>query len=72
MCDYLFKCVVCEGGFEEVFELVGDCFVELNVGVIGFFVLDFRIVVGFVFYRDFFGYCLVDGDIRIVLVIEII
>lgn len=72
MCDYLFKCVAREGGFEEVFELVGDCFVELNVGVTGLPVSDSRIVAGLVLHRDFSGYCPADGDIRIALVTETI
>lgn len=72
MCDYFFKCMACESGFEEVCELVDDCFVELNVGVTGFPVSDSRIIPGLVLHRDFSVYCPADGDIRIVLVTETI
>lgn len=72
MCDYFFKCVACESGFEEVFELVGDCFVELNVGVTGLPVSDSRVIAGLVLHRDFSVYCPADGDMRIVLVTETI
>ncbi|KAM5253451.1 BBSome complex assembly protein BBS10 isoform 1-T1 [Hipposideros larvatus] len=70
MCDYFFKCMPCESGFEEVLELVDDCFVELNVGVTGLPVSDSKIVAGLVLHRDFSVYCPADGDIRIVLVTE--
>lgn len=72
MCDYFFKCMACESGFEEVFELVDDCFVELNIGVTGLPVADSRIVDGLVLHRDFSVYCPADGDIRIVLATETI
>lgn len=72
MCDYFFKCMACESGFEEVCELVDDCFVELNVGVTGLPVSDSRIIPGLVLHRDFSVYCPADGDIRIVLVTETI
>ncbi|KAF6338880.1 Bardet-Biedl syndrome 10 [Rhinolophus ferrumequinum] len=72
MCDFFFKCMPCESEFEEVFELVDDCFVELNVGVTGLPVSDSRIIAGLVLHRDFSVYCPADGDIRIVLVTETI
>lgn len=72
MCDYFFKCMACESGFEEVFELVDDCFVELNVGVTGLPVSDSRILAGLVLHRDFSVYCPADGDIRIALLTETI
>lgn len=72
MCDYFFKCTACESGFEEVLELVDDCFVELKVGVTGLPVSDSRIIAGLVLPRDFSVYCPADGDIRIVIVIETI
>ncbi|XP_058424734.1 Bardet-Biedl syndrome 10 protein isoform X1 [Diceros bicornis minor] len=72
MCDYFFKCMACESGFEEVFELVDDCFVELNVGVTGLPVSDSRIMAGLVLHRDFSVYCPADGDIRTVIVTETI
>ncbi|XP_006882652.1 PREDICTED: Bardet-Biedl syndrome 10 protein homolog [Elephantulus edwardii] len=72
MCDYFFKCVVYKSGVEEVFELVDDCFIELNVGVAGLPVADSRILDGLVLHRDFSVYCPVDGDIRIVIVTETI
>lgn len=72
MCDFFFKCMPCESGCEEVFELVDDCFVELNVGVTGLPVSDSRIIAGLVLHRDFSVYCPADGDIRIVLVTETI
>uniref|UniRef100_A0A8C9DK23 BBSome complex assembly protein BBS10 n=1 Tax=Prolemur simus TaxID=1328070 RepID=A0A8C9DK23_PROSS len=71
MCDYFFKCMTCESGI-DVFELVDDCFVELNVGVTGLPVSDSRIVAGLVLHRDFSVYCPADGDIRIVMVTETI
>ncbi|XP_016054949.1 PREDICTED: Bardet-Biedl syndrome 10 protein [Miniopterus natalensis] len=72
MCDYFLKCMACESGLEEVFELVDDCFVELNIGVTGLPVSDSRIVAGLVLHRDFSVYCPADGDIRTVLVTETI
>ncbi|XP_036905302.1 Bardet-Biedl syndrome 10 protein isoform X2 [Sturnira hondurensis] len=72
MCDYFFKCMACESGFEEVFQLVDDCFVELNTGVTGLPVADSRIIAGLVLHRDFSVYCPADGDIRIVLATETI
>ncbi|XP_003405647.1 Bardet-Biedl syndrome 10 protein [Loxodonta africana] len=72
MCDYLFKCMVYESGIEEVFELVDDCFVELNVSVTGLPVSDSRIIAGLVLHRDFSVYCPADGDIRVVIVTETI
>ncbi|XP_061060923.1 Bardet-Biedl syndrome 10 protein isoform X1 [Eubalaena glacialis] len=72
MCDYFFKCTACQSGFEEVLELVDDCFVELKVGVTGLPVSDSRIIAGLVLPRDFSVYCPADGDIRIVIVIETI
>ncbi|KAM6214954.1 BBSome complex assembly protein BBS10 [Rhynchocyon petersi] len=72
MYDYLFKCMVYESGVEEVLEFVDDCFVELNVGVVGLPVSDSRIIAGLVLQRDFSVYCPVDGDIRIVIVTETI
>ncbi|KAL6093982.1 hypothetical protein STEG23_035931 [Scotinomys teguina] len=71
MCDYVFKCMACKGEI-EVFELVDNCFVELNVGVTGLPVSDSRIVDGLVLHRDFSVYCPADGDIRMVLVTEIL
>ncbi|XP_045409294.1 Bardet-Biedl syndrome 10 protein isoform X2 [Lemur catta] len=71
MCDYFFKCMTCESGI-DVFELVDDYFVELNVGVTGLPVSDSRIVAGLVLHRDFSVYCPADGDIRIVMVTETI
>lgn len=72
MCDYFFNCMACERGFEEVFELVDDYFVELNIGVTGLPVADSRIVAGLVLHRNFSVYCPADGDIRIVLATETI
>ncbi|XP_004752435.1 Bardet-Biedl syndrome 10 protein isoform X1 [Mustela putorius furo] len=72
MCNYFFKCMACESGFEEVFDLVDDYFVELNVGVTGLPVSDSRIIAGLVLHRDFSVYCPADGDIRIVIVTETI
>ncbi|XP_066224621.1 Bardet-Biedl syndrome 10 protein [Saccopteryx leptura] len=72
MCDYFFKCMTCESGFEEVFDLVDDCFVELNIGVTGLPVSDSRIIAGLVLHRDFSVFCPADGDIRTVLVTETI
>ncbi|XP_044918027.1 Bardet-Biedl syndrome 10 protein isoform X1 [Felis catus] len=72
MCDYFFKCMACESGCEEVFELVDDYFIELNVGVTGLPVSDSRIIAGLVLHRDFSVYCPADGDIRIVIVTETI
>lgn len=72
MCDYFFNCMSCESEFEEVFELVDDCFVELKVGVTGLPVSDSRIIAGLVLHRDFSVYCPADGDIRIVIVTETI
>ncbi|XP_012878552.1 PREDICTED: Bardet-Biedl syndrome 10 protein [Dipodomys ordii] len=71
MCDYFFKCMTYESGV-ELFELVDDCFVELNVGVTGLPVSDSRIVDGLVLHRDFSVYCPAEGDIRMVIVKEII
>ncbi|XP_055443360.1 Bardet-Biedl syndrome 10 protein isoform X3 [Bubalus kerabau] len=72
MCDYVFKCTACESRFEEVLEIVDDCFVELKVGVTGLPVSDSRIIAGLVLQRDFSVYCPADGDIRIVIVTETI
>ncbi|XP_029810260.1 Bardet-Biedl syndrome 10 protein [Suricata suricatta] len=72
MCDYFFKCMACESGCEEVFEIVDDYFVELSIGVAGLPVSDSRITAGLVLHRDFSVYCPADGDIRIVLVTETI
>ncbi|XP_021534233.1 Bardet-Biedl syndrome 10 protein [Neomonachus schauinslandi] len=72
MCNYFFKSMACESGFEEVFDLVDDYFVELNVGVTGLPVSDSRIIAGLVLHRDFSVYCPADGDIRIVIVTETI
>ncbi|XP_008850145.1 Bardet-Biedl syndrome 10 protein [Nannospalax galili] len=69
MCDYFFKCMTCKSGV-EAFELVDNCFVELNVGVTGLPVSDSRIVDGLVLHRDFSIYCPADGDIRMVIVTE--
>ncbi|XP_006191155.2 LOW QUALITY PROTEIN: Bardet-Biedl syndrome 10 protein [Camelus ferus] len=69
-CDYFFKGMACESAFEEVFELVDDCFVELKVGVTGLPVSESRIVAGLVLHRDFSVYCPADGDVRIVIVTE--
>ncbi|XP_052020818.1 Bardet-Biedl syndrome 10 protein [Apodemus sylvaticus] len=71
MCDYVFKCMACESGV-EVFELLDNCFVELSVGVTGLPVSDSRIVDGLVLPRDFSVYCPADGDIRMVIVTEIL
>ncbi|XP_048660746.1 Bardet-Biedl syndrome 10 protein isoform X1 [Marmota marmota marmota] len=71
MCDYFFKCMTCTSE-TEVFELVDDCFIELNVGVTGLPVSDSRIIDGLLLQRDFSVYCPVDGDIRMVIVTEII
>ncbi|XP_050995611.1 Bardet-Biedl syndrome 10 protein [Acomys russatus] len=71
MCDYVFKCMACEGG-TEVLELVDSCFEELNVGVTGLPVSDSRVVEGLVLSRDFSVYCPADGDIRMVIVTEIL
>ncbi|XP_048215219.1 Bardet-Biedl syndrome 10 protein [Perognathus longimembris pacificus] len=71
MCDYLLKCMTYKSGV-EVFELMDDCFIELNVGVTGLPVSDSRIVDGLVLHRDFSVYCPADGDIRMVIVKEII
>lgn len=71
MCDYVFKCMACESGV-EVFELLDNCFVELNVGVTGLPVSDSRIVEGLVLPRDFSVYCPADGGIRMVIVTEIL
>ncbi|XP_004602873.2 Bardet-Biedl syndrome 10 protein [Sorex araneus] len=68
MSDYFFKCTSGESGFEEVLELVDDCFVELNVGATGLPVSDSRIVAGLVLHRDFSVYRPADGDIRMVIV----
>ncbi|XP_004700493.1 Bardet-Biedl syndrome 10 protein [Echinops telfairi] len=68
MCDYLFKCMACNDGIEDFFEMVDIYFVELNVGVAGFPVSDSRIVAGLVLHRDFSVYCPADGDIRTVTV----
>lgn len=69
MCDYVFKCMACESGI-EVFELMDNCFLELNVGVSGLPVSASRIVDGLVLHRDFSVYCPADGDIRMVMVTE--
>ncbi|XP_017386113.1 Bardet-Biedl syndrome 10 protein [Cebus imitator] len=71
MCDYFFKCMTCKSGI-DVFELVDDCFVELNVGVTGLPVSDSRIIAGLVLQKDFSMYCPADGDIRMVIVTETI
>lgn len=71
MCDYFFKCMTSETGM-EVFELVGDCFVELNVSVAGLPVSESKIIDGLVLHRDFSVYCPVDGDMRVAIVREII
>ncbi|XP_021030349.1 Bardet-Biedl syndrome 10 protein [Mus caroli] len=71
MCDYVFKCMACESGL-EVFELLDHCFAELNVGVTGLPVSDSRIIGGLVLPRDFSVYCPADGDIRMVIVTEIL
>ncbi|XP_028614909.1 Bardet-Biedl syndrome 10 protein [Grammomys surdaster] len=71
MCDYIFKCMACESGV-EVFELLDNCFVELNVGVTGLPVSDSRIVDGLVLPRDFSVYCPADGAIKMVIVTEIL
>ncbi|EHB18185.1 Bardet-Biedl syndrome 10 protein-like protein [Heterocephalus glaber] len=71
MCDYFFKCMTSESGM-EVFELVDNCFVELNVSVTGLPVSDSRIIDGLVLHRDFSVYCPADGDIRVAIVREII
>ncbi|KAM6153055.1 BBSome complex assembly protein BBS10 [Erethizon dorsatum] len=71
MCDYFFKCMTSESGM-EVFELVDDCFVELKVSVTGHPVSDSRIIDGLVLHRDFSVYCPADGDMRVVIVREII
>ncbi|XP_005374399.2 PREDICTED: Bardet-Biedl syndrome 10 protein [Chinchilla lanigera] len=71
MCDYFFKCMTSENGM-EVLELVDDCFVELNVSVIGLPVSDSKIIDGLVLHRDFSVYCPADGDIRVAVVREII
>ena len=70
VCDYFFKCMAGERGFEEVLELVDDCFVELNVGVTGLPVADSRIIAGLVLHRDFSVYCPADGDVRVALATE--
>ncbi|XP_003783448.1 Bardet-Biedl syndrome 10 protein [Otolemur garnettii] len=69
MCDYFFKCMTYKSGI-NIFELVDDAFVELNVGVTGLPVSDSRIVAGLVLHRDFSVYCPADGDIRTVIVTE--
>ncbi|XP_053439336.1 Bardet-Biedl syndrome 10 protein [Nycticebus coucang] len=69
MCDYFFECMTYKSGI-DVFELVDDSFVELNVGVTGLPVSDSRIVAGLVLHRDFSVYCPADGDIRTVIVTE--
>lgn len=71
MCDYIFKCVACKSSI-EVFELVDNCFVELNIGVTGIPVSGSRIVDGLVLHRDFSVYCPADGDIRMVMVTEVL
>ncbi|XP_031205787.1 Bardet-Biedl syndrome 10 protein isoform X1 [Mastomys coucha] len=71
MCDYVFKCMASESGV-EVFELLDNCFVELKVGVTGLPVSDSRIVDGLVLPRDFSVYCPADGDIRMVIVTEVL
>ncbi|XP_076776322.1 BBSome complex assembly protein BBS10 isoform X2 [Arvicanthis niloticus] len=71
MCDYVFKCMACESGV-EIFELLDNCFVELNVGVTGLPVSDSRIVDGLVLPRDFSVYCPADGAIKMVIVTEIL
>ncbi|XP_007945748.1 Bardet-Biedl syndrome 10 protein [Orycteropus afer afer] len=72
LCDYLFKCVTYKSEIEEVFELLDDCFVELNIGVAGLPVSDSRIIAGLVLQRDFSVYCPADGDIQTVIVTETI
>ncbi|XP_010360940.1 Bardet-Biedl syndrome 10 protein [Rhinopithecus roxellana] len=71
MCDYFFKCMTCKSGI-DVFELVDDYFVELNVGVTGLPVSDSRIIAGLVLQKDFSVYCPADGDIQMVIVTETI
>ncbi|KAM4881362.1 BBSome complex assembly protein BBS10 [Thomomys bottae] len=71
MCDYFFKCMTYKSSV-EVFQLVDDYFVELNVSVTGLPVSDSRIVDGLVLHRDFSVYCPGDGDVRMVIVKEII
>ncbi|XP_004623944.1 Bardet-Biedl syndrome 10 protein [Octodon degus] len=71
MCDYFFKCMTSESG-TEVFELVNDCFVELNVSVTGLPVSESKIIDGLVLHRDFSVYCPADGDMRVAIVREII
>ncbi|XP_062059165.1 Bardet-Biedl syndrome 10 protein isoform X1 [Lepus europaeus] len=71
MCDYFFKCMTCKSGI-EIFELIDDYFVELNVGVTGLPVSDSKIIAGLLLHRDFSVYCPADGDIRIVMVTEAI
>ncbi|XP_004583110.2 Bardet-Biedl syndrome 10 protein isoform X1 [Ochotona princeps] len=71
MCNYFFKCITCTSGI-EVFELMDECFVELNVGVTGLPVSESKIIGGLLLPRDFSVYCPADGDVRIVLVTETI
>lgn len=71
MCDYFFKCMTSKSGM-EVFELVDDCFLELNVNVTGLPVSESRIIDGLLLHRDFSVYCPADGDIRVAIVREII
>ncbi|XP_071075066.1 BBSome complex assembly protein BBS10 isoform X2 [Dasypus novemcinctus] len=66
-CDYFFKCMASKSG-NEVFELMDDCFVELNIGVTGLPVSESQIIAGLVLHRDFSVYCPADGDIRIAVV----
>ncbi|XP_060047334.1 Bardet-Biedl syndrome 10 protein [Erinaceus europaeus] len=70
--DYLFKCMAHERGFEEVFELVDDCFLELSIGVTGLPVTESKVVAGLVLHRDFSVYYPVEGDMRLVVVNEAI
>ncbi|CAH7332987.1 Bardet-Biedl syndrome 10 protein [Phodopus roborovskii] len=71
MCDYIFKCTACESAI-EVFELMDSCFLELSVGVTGLPISDSRIIDGLVLHRDFSVYCPADGDIRMVMVTEVL
>ncbi|XP_040610850.1 Bardet-Biedl syndrome 10 protein isoform X2 [Mesocricetus auratus] len=71
MCDYVFKCMDHESVVEGL-ELVDNCFLELNVGVTGLPVSDSRIVDGLVLHRDFSVYCPADGDIKMVMVTEVL
>lgn len=71
MCNFFFKSTISDSRL-EVFELVDDCFVELNVSVTGLPVSDSRIIDGLVLHRDFSVYCPADGDMRVAIVRETI